>query len=401
MRIIVQKFGGTSVATPESRQHCLYHIQNALSENFKAVVVVSAMGRLGDSYATDTLLSLLENKGGHLLPKDRDLLLATGELISSSVFSDLLHQNGITNTVLTGGQAGIITNEDFNEAKIIDLRPEKLLDALSQNDVVIVPGFQGITENGDITTLGRGGSDTTATALGVSIEAEYVDIFTDVIAVMTADPRVVKEALPIKEITYNEICNLAHLGAKVIHPRAVEMAMKKNIPVRIRSTFHDDFGTLVTNNKNSFEAKEKLITGITYNKNLTQFTINDFSKSGVSTIFEKIKEENISLDFINVQFKQVNFTVPTDKSDVIETLLINLKCEYTFESNCARVSVVGSNITGVPGIMYEIVHTLNTQNIDIYQSSDSHTTIWVLLKEDHVEKSVRLLHNHFTLKSFI
>lgn len=246
MKIIVQKFGGTSVRDEHGRNLARKHIEKALQDGYKVVVVVSAMGRKGDPYATDTLLSLIDGANAHVTNREKDLLMACGEIISSVVFTNMLNKHGIKATAFTGAQAGFRTNNDYTNAKIIDMRCERLLRALKEHDVVVVAGFQGAAENGDVTTIGRGGSDTSAAALGAALGAEWVDIFTDVEGVMTADPRIVENARPLDVVTYTEICNMAYQGAKVIHPRAVEIAMQAKVPLRIRSTYSDSPGTLVT-----------------------------------------------------------------------------------------------------------------------------------------------------------
>ncbi len=188
----------------------------------------------------------VSKNGNPLSPREQDLLLSCGEIISASTLSGILNREGISNTVLTGGQAGIITNNQYNNAQILTVNPIRVQEELEQDRVVILAGFQGKTIDGEITTLGRGGSDTTATALGVALKADTVDIFTDVEGIMTADPRIVEDAAPLDTVTYSEICNLAFQGAKVIHPRAVELAMQTNVPIRVRSTMSDHPGTLVS-----------------------------------------------------------------------------------------------------------------------------------------------------------
>ena len=215
--------------------------------------------------------------GNMLSPQERDLFLSCGEIISSITLSSLLNKEGIPAIALTGWQAGIITDRQFSRAQIISIQPEPIRKILAERKVAVVCGFQGVTPEGEITTLGRGGSDTTATALGISLEAEYVDIFTDVEGIMTADPRIVKEATHLERISYHEICNLAYEGAKVIHPRAVELAMQKNIPIRIRSTMSSHSGTLITTEAICKELNEdiaeRLITGVTQKSNLSQIKI--------------------------------------------------------------------------------------------------------------------------------
>lgn len=392
MEIVVQKFGGTSVSNPESRENCLHHIQKELKEGHKVVVVISAMGRNGDPYATDTLLSLLGNEKPLLSEKDLDVLLSTGELISASVFSHLLHENGIKNTILTGGQAGIITNEEYNNAKIISLQPQRLLDTLQHHDVVVVPGFQGTTPSGNTTTLGRGGSDTTATAIGAAVNAKFVDIFTDVEGVMTADPRIVEDAQIIDKATYNEICNLAHQGAKVIHPRAVEIAMQENIPIRVRSTFSEHEGTLITNITELNGDEERIVTGITQSSNLVQIRIQ---KEAYTNVFQQFSEHSISLDFIQTTPSEASFTIPHHMLKQAISILESYDQTYQFTENLAKVSIVGAGIFGIPGVMSKAVQSLYEKEIDIFQSADSHTTIWVLVPESNMKEAICALHHAF------
>jgi len=274
MNIIVQKYGGTSLTNEEKRLYVVSHIKKAINDGYKVVVVVSAMGRKGDPYATDTLLQLVDGENTKIRPREKDLLLICGEIISATVLSNLLHKNNLDNIVLTGGQAGFLTDGNYNNAQILNVNPSLIIDNLQKNKIVIVTGFQGETRDKDFTTLGRGGSDTTATALGVALNAEIVDIFTDVEGIMTADPKIVNDAKQLDIVTYTEIANFAHQGAKVIHPRAVEIAMQGNIPVRVRSTFSDHEGTLVTSydkvKKASNRIIDKVITGVTSSSNISQ-----------------------------------------------------------------------------------------------------------------------------------
>jgi aspartate kinase len=404
MKILVQKFGGTSVATPETRERVVHHIKQALAEEYQVVVVVSAMGRNGAPYATDTLLNLVRENGGALAPREQDLLLSCGELISAATLSSQLANSGIASVVLTGGQAGIITNNQFTNAQIIKVKPKRIYDELKQGKVVIVTGFQGQTEDGEITTLGRGGSDTTATALGVALRAQYVDIFTDVEGVMTADPRIVEDATPLEQVTYYEMCNLAFEGAKVVHPRAIEIAMQTNVPVRVRSTMSDHFGTLVTNRNEqdelAGEIHDRLITGITQMASVTQIKIavqrGQFDLH--LKVFQKMADHGISVDFISVNPSEIAYTVKDHQAEKAATILREeLGIEPVLHPNCAKVSTVGAGIAGIPGVMAKIVEALTEEDIQILQSADSHTTIWVLVKGEDMIKAVRALHRKFDL----
>lgn len=400
MKIIVQKFGGTSVRDEHGRNLARKHIEKALEDGYKVIVVVSAMGRKGDPYATDTLLSLIDGANAHVTNREKDLLMACGEIISSVVFTNMLNKHGIKATAFTGAQAGFRTNNDHTNAKIIDMRCERLLRTLKEHDVVVVAGFQGVAENGDVTTIGRGGSDTSAAALGAALGAEWIDIFTDVEGVMTADPRIVENARPLDVVTYTEICNMAYQGAKVIHPRAVEIAMQAKVPLRIRSTYSDAPGTLVTSiAKKGSDVKERLVTGIAHVSNITQIKVP--AKEGhydlQAEVFKAMANEGISVDFINISPNGVVYTVSSDVADRAIATLQKLGYEPTVTRGCAKVSTVGAGIAGVPGVTAKIVTALSERGIQILQSADSHTTIWVLVKEEHLKEAVNALHDAFQL----
>lgn len=402
MKIIVQKFGGTSVRDENGRKHALKHIAKALEEGYKVVVVVSAMGRKGEPYATDTLLGLVKDKNSRISKREQDLLLSCGEVISAVVFSNMLNENGIDAAAFTGAQAGFVTNDDFTNAKIIEMKCDRLLKTLRESDVAVVAGFQGQTKSGDPTTLGRGGSDTSASALGVALQAEYIDIFTDVEGVMTADPRIVQDARPLDVVTYNEICNMAYQGAKVIHPRAVEIAMHAKVPIRVRSTYSESVGTLVTAYDGAVKGRdvqERLVTGIAHVPNVTQIKV--LAKDGPydlhAQVFKEMANEGISVDFINISPTGVAYTVSDDLADRAVTVLRAIGYEPLVARQCAKVSIVGAGITGVPGVTSKIVTALSEKGIQILQSADSYTTIWVLVKESDLVEAVNALHDAFQL----
>jgi len=403
LKIIVQKFGGTSVKDDRGRQMALGHIKDALNDGYKVVAVVSAMGRSGDPYATDTLLDLVYGNIENISKREQDMLLSCGEVISSIVFSSLLNQNKIKATSLTGAQAGFVTNDDHTNAKILEMDCERLLGILANQDVIVVAGFQGASiKSGDTTTIGRGGSDTSAAALGAALGAEYVDIFTDVEGVMTADPRIVENAKPLTKVTYTEIVNLAYQGAKVVHPRAVEIAMQAEVPIRVRSTYSKSTGTLVTTNhsaKKGSDVHESLITGIAHVSNVTQIKVA--AKEGhydVQTeVFKAMAKEGISVDFFNITPKSVIYTVTDVVTNQAIDILEGLGYEPIVNRHCAKVSAVGAGIMGVPGVTSKIVTALSEQGIQILQSADSHTTIWVLVKEQDMIKAVNALHDAFDL----
>ncbi|MED3552135.1 aspartate kinase [Cytobacillus praedii] len=403
MKIIVQKYGGTSVRDSNSREHALKHIKKAISDGYKLVVVVSAMGRKGDPYATDTLLSLIDKEKMMINKRENDLLLSCGEIISSVVFTNMLLEHGIQATALTGAQAGFRTNNDHTNAKIIDMRCERLLKELEVNDCVVVAGFQGASKNGDVTTIGRGGSDTSAAALGVALNAEWIEIFTDVDGIMTADPRIAENARPLSVVTYTEVCNMAYQGAKVIHPRAVEIAMQAKIPIRIRSNYSDGLGTLVTainKEDRGTDIRERLVTGIAHLSHVTQIKViaKKDQYNLQAEVFQAMANEEISVDFINIYPNGVNYTVTEEMSDKAISILKNLGHNPIVEFDCAKVSVVGAGMQGVPGVAAKIVTALSEQGIRILQSADSHTTIWVLVKQHDLSKAVNALHDAFQLE---
>jgi aspartate kinase len=403
MKIIVQKFGGTSVKDEESRQHAKRHINNALADGYKVVVVVSAMGRKGDPYATDTLLSLIGSNENKVSKREQDLLVSCGEIISSIVFANMLQENDINAIALTGAQAGFRTNSDHSQAKIVEMKCDRLLRDLEHHDVVVVAGFQGAAKNGDITTIGRGGSDTSAAALGAALNAEWIDIFTDVEGIMTADPRIADNARRLSVVTYTELCNMAYQGAKVIHPRAVEIAMQAKVPIRIRSTYSDNLGTLVTSiskESRGSDIKERTVTGIAHVSDVTQIKV--FAKKDQyylqAEVFKTMANEQISVDFINISPNAVVYTVTDEMTDRAIRVLKEIGHEPVVERHCAKVSVVGAGIAGVPGVTSKIVTALSENGIRILQSADSHTTIWVLVKQDDLAKSVNALHDAFHLE---
>lgn len=405
MGFLIQKFGGTSLTTPEFRKEVVQKIIAAQNQGFSPVVVVSAMGRQGAPYSTDTLISVARQVHREPPSRELDLLMACGEIISGVVMVNTLIDMGYPAVFLTGAQAGIITDQNFNDARILRLEPQKILEHAEQGRIIVVAGFQGVTENGDITTLGRGGSDTTAAALGVALDAECIDIYTDVEGVMTADPRIVEDAKILDKVTYNEICQLANEGAKVIHPRAVEIAMQKNIPIRIKCTFSDAPGTLVTNHGEVYGGTiditlDRTITGITHVPDLTQVTI-DLDSVKLDNInlkvFKGLALAGISLDFWNVNTRYISFTVKDRQSEKAKQILENIGIIPRLQSGCAKVAAVGAGMTGVPGVMARIVEALTDVEVQILQSSDSHTTIWVLVENKDMKKAVIALHKQFGL----
>ncbi len=404
MRVIIQKFGGTSVSSRSVRELAMGHIEQALADGYAVVAVVSAMGRSGEPYATDTLLTLIDGEDEAVSARDRDLLLSCGEAISAVVFAGMLRGRGHQVSVLTGAQAGIRTTADFGNARIEEISPDRIFAELNEGRVVVVTGFQGVTAAGDTTTLGRGGSDTSATALGLALDAEIIDIFTDVDGIMTADPRIVDDATRLTHVTYAEMSNFASQGAKVIHPRAVELAMQKNIPIRVRSTYSRNPGTLVTNGTRFLEtrsANDRILTGVTHSSALTQIRVRPFTEHAgfQPLVFHAMANIGISVDFFNVTLNEVVYTVPTAQVERAVSALEDLDLIVNTVPHVAKIAAVGAGIHGVPGVMARIVEALSAVGVEILQSADSNTTIWCLVHESDMVRAMRAIHNKFDLHS--
>lgn len=400
MHIIVQKFGGTSVATSESRNKVVQKIKNAVESNVMPVVVVSAMGRKGAPYATDTLLEFVSETAGEMSPHSSDMLLSCGEIISAVTLTTLLEREGLKAQAFTGGQAGIITDNYHQKADLLCAKPEGLLAALEAGIIPVVAGFQGMTMDGNITTLGRGGSDTTAAMLGASLKADCIEIYTDVDGIMTADPNVCGKAKIIPAISYTEVFQMADSGAKVIHPRAVEYAMRAGIPLVIKNTFSDEKGTYILQNVDAIIDKEKhhhkVITSVAHRYHRTQFTIHH--KSGeMDDLLGTIADAGISIDLINIFPNDKVFTIDQTDETALACLLEEQGYSYETLRNCAKVTVIGERMTGVPGVMARIVRALNKEHIEIYQTADSLTTIACLIQAEHVAKAIDVLHDEFHL----
>ncbi|KXS37209.1 MAG: aspartate kinase [Candidatus Frackibacter sp. T328-2] len=402
--ILIQKFGGSSLDTEEKRQMVIEKIISSINQGYKPVIVVSAMGRNGAPYATDTLINLAEDTCEHVHPRDKDLLMSCGEIISTVVVGQGLKARGYDYHALTGAQAGIITDDNYGDTRILEVKPAKIYEALDDNLIPIVAGFQGMTSKGEITTLGRGGSDTTACVLGAALHAEMVEIYTDVEGVMTADPDLVPNARTLKHVTYNEVCELAYQGARVIHPRAAEIAMRERVPVMIKSTFSDGSGTVISDNfnqENEIDIKgDRPVTGITSRSNVSLVKIIPRQQQEYATAlgcFEVLAKEDISVDFINVRPEMITFIINNQLMEKTEEVLSETEYNYEIGNNLVKVSIVGAGMTGLPGVMSSVVNALDDNGIPIYQTTDSHTTISFLIKKSDEKKALCALHDQFNL----
>ena len=406
MRIIVQKFGGTSVSTAENRALAVRKIKSALEQGFSPVVVVSAMGRKGENYATDTLISLARETYKDIAARELDQIMCCGEIISAVTMAATLQAEDLDAVMLTGGQAGITTDSNFNNARILKVDPARMINLLKAGKLPVVCGFQGVSLEGEFTTLGRGGSDTTAAALGAALNAELVEIYTDVDGIMTADPRIVNNAKILDCVSYSEVCQLAHQGAKVIHPRAVEIVMPKGIPLVVKSTFSDAPGTLITNvskeNTEGTSVADRIATGVTYLADIAQIKIevtDDDPGQTSFTVFKLMADNGISVDLINVHPGQIMFTIGEGFTEKARTRLTKNGYKVTVVPECAKVSVIGGGMREVPGVMASFVEALAANNIKILQTVDSHTSISALVKKLDIQKAVTALHEKFNLSN--
>ena len=398
MNKIVQKFGGTSLDDKAKRKKVAQIIKNSKEKGRQILVVVSAMGRRGKPYATDTLLQQIEDPS-YLDKREKDLLMSCGEIISSVVMVQQLKMLGLKAKALTGGQAGIITDDNFGEARVQQVN-KKVINKLFKKDIIpVVAGFQGITVKGEITTLGRGGSDTTASILGAALDADFIEIYTDVAGVMTADPKSVKQARLLKKINYKEICELAYQGARVIHPRAVEIAMQDNLPIKIKSITDQQTGTMIHNCKSDYD---KLITGVASIKNIIFISIQAVDAAlndQELNIFSTLQKEDISADFINIRRDAISFIINKEYEEKILKILSEKNLNYNLRKDLVKVSAVGGGMTGQPGVMARIIKYLYQAEIPIFQATDSHITISCLLNKRHEKKALNVLHEKFSLDS--
>jgi aspartate kinase len=307
-----------------------------------------------------------------------------------------LYKNGIDAVPLTGGQAGILTDSSYTNASLVHTNPKNIKELLAEDKVPVVTGFQGMDSNGFFTTLGRGGSDTSASILGVALKAKEIQIYTDVDGMMTADPRIVKKAELIDKISYNEVFQLADQGAKVIHPRAVEIAMKGNIPLVIKNTMSDAKGTVIDVMGNT--GSENLIAGITHQSDRLQVTIkknDNKDNDGYKNILDVLAANNISLDLINIFPNEKIFTIDLSNKDILITILETFGLKYKLLENLSTIAVVGSKMKGIPGVMAKILGALDKENIEVLQTADSHMTIWCLVETSKVKDAIIALHKVF------
>lgn len=400
--LIVQKYGGTSVANLERIRAVAERIIEYKKQGHDLVVVVSAMA--GE---TDRLINLAKQITPNPPLRELDLLVSTGENVSSALLAITLHSLGYPAIAYLGYQIPIITTDLFTKAKIKEIKVDKIREALSEGKIVVVAGFQGVTEKGDITTLGRGGSDTTAVALAAALKADLCEIYTDVEGVYTADPRIVSNAKKLKKISYEEMLEMASSGAKVLEMRSVELAMIYKVPLVVRSSFTNSEGTLIT--EEDEEMEKVLVSGITYNRNEARISIYGVpDRPGVAAqIFGPVGERGIVVDMIIQTARpdgkaDITFTVP--RGDYKETLKIveevgrKLSAErIEGDDKIAKVSIVGAGMRAHPGVATKMFETLAKHGINIMMISTSEIKISCVIDEKYTELAVRALHEAFKL----
>ena len=403
MALIVQKYGGTSVADTERIRSVAKRVLDQKRAGHDLVVVLSA--RAGD---TDSLLKLGHQMSPNPDPRELDVLLATGEQITVALFSMAVKDLGYQAVSMTGYQAGIITDHAYGRARINWIETLPIRECLAEGKIVVVAGFQGYDDEGNITTLGRGGSDTTAVALAAALKADVCEIYTDVEGVYTTDPNVHSKARKLKKISYEEMLEMASMGAKVLHIRSVEFGMKYNVPILVRSSFTDAPGTLVT--KEDEDMEKVLVSGITYSKHDARITIPDVPDvpGMVASIFSPIADSKINVDMI-VQGRgsvlgkaNVSFTVPRGDYQKAVEISENVAARIgagKVHSNpqMAKISVIGVGMRSHSGVAKLMFETMARENINLKMISTSEIKISVVIDEKYTELAVRVLHDAFQL----
>ncbi|MCC3143850.1 aspartate kinase [Halanaerobium sp. Z-7514] len=402
MSLIVQKYGGSSVANPELIDNVAKRVIEGYKKGNQMIVVVSAMGD-----TTDKLIELMGQITDDPDPREVDMLLTTGEQVSIALLTMAIHSYGYPAISLTGSQMKIKTNKKHNQAVITDIDTSRLLKELAQNKIVIVAGFQGVNDNHDFTTLGRGGSDTTTVAVAAAVEADRCEIYSDVDGVYTADPRIVNNASKLDYISYEEMLELANLGANVLHPRAVELANHYNLKLYIASSFNNKVGTIVRGVE-KMEGKQNVV-GVASDINEIKITVERIpDQPGVAgKLFDSLAEAGVNVDMIiqNLQRDNLNditFTINNDHEKRAVNVLEKIKPElnlnnYSIDRDVAKISIVGAGMQSTPGIAARMFTALGRDQINIQMITTSEIKISCLIKKELADKAVNVLHDEFSL----
>ena len=398
------KFGGTSVANLSRIKNLQKLVKNkVLSGHKKIIVVVSAM-----SGVTNTLVEQYKKIDSDINKPEYDVILSTGEQYSSALISTFLNKNGLKSRSILGWQIPIITDDKFSQARIKRINTEKILKLFKKFNVLVVAGFQGISSEGRITTLGRGGSDTSAVAMAVALKSKICEIYTDVEGIFSSDPRVVRDAKKIKSITYEEILEMASLGSKVLHPRSVELAMKYDIKIHVRSSFNKKQGSMVVKEENKLE--KEAVTGISASENDANISLKGIpDKPGVAgQIFSILAEADINVDMIvqNItddgKFASITFTVPLDDCKKAVKVMRDSKIKFKkifFDTQICKISIVGVGMKSNVGVAKVMFETLAKKNINIKVISTSEIKISVLIESHKKKIALNSLHKAYGLGS--
>lgn len=404
MSLLVQKYGGTSVGSPERIKAVADRVKKSVDNGNQVVVVVSAM-----SGETNRLIALANDISKQPKAREMDVLVSTGEQVTIALLCMALSEVGQDARSYTGAQAGIRTDKSHNKARITDINTERVMADLNAGRVVVIAGFQGINDDGDVTTLGRGGSDTSAVAMAAALKADECQIYTDVNGVYTTDPRVVPNARKLAKITFEEMLEMASLGSKVLQIRAVEFAGKYNVALRVLSSFEDGEGTLITTDDEDNPLEQALISGIAFNRDEAQITVIGVPDTpGIAhAIVGPVADANVEVDMIvqNISGDQVtDFTFTVNRIDYDKTYEIVEKLAQTLgaanmsgRTNIAKVSVVGVGMRSHAGIASKMFECLAKEAINILMISTSEIKISVLIDEKYLELAVRSLHETFEL----
>ncbi|MBR3380451.1 MAG: aspartate kinase [Bacillus sp. (in: Bacteria)] len=402
MGLIVQKFGGTSVGSTEKIRNAAERVIAEREAGNDVVVVVSAMGK-----STDVLVDLAKELTDEPSKREMDMLLTTGEQVTISLLAMALQAKGYDAISFTGWQAGMKTEKVHGNARIVDIDEARIKEELSAGKVVVVAGFQGIADDLHITTLGRGGSDTTAVALAAALKADKCDIYTDVPGVFTTDPRYVPSARKLAGISYDEMLELANLGAGVLHPRAVEFAKNYQIPLEVRSSIENESGTLIE--EESSMEQNLVVRGIAFEDQMTRVTVCGLSSglTTLSTIFTTLAKQNINVDIIiqsvtNTNQTSISFSVKTDDLSKTVEVLEEYKGALGYEqieteSKLAKVSIVGSGMVSNPGVAAEMFAVLAQKDIQVKMVSTSEIKVSTVVDREDMVKAVEALHDAFEL----
>ena len=400
--MIVQKYGGTSVGTAARIRRVSRRIAASVEQGHQVVAVVSAMG-----HTTDRLIALAHSINPEPPARELDMLVANGETITAPLVAMCLEGMGVPAISLSGLQAGVRTSAHHSRARIEDIKPERILESLAEGKVVVVAGFQGVTADFEVTTLGRGGSDTTAVALAAALHAESCEIYTDVDGIFTADPRLVKNARKLSHIQYDEMLELAAVGARVMHPRAVEIGELYAVTIHVRSSFHDGVGTMIVAHVPMEERKR--VRGIAEETNVAKITVVGVpDRPGIAAaIFEPLGAAGISVDVIvqNIgRSRRTDLTFSVAQSDLKAAEKLVKAAAKTIgatrvvsAAGIAKLSIVGTGMLGMPGIAGRMFRALADAGINIEMISTSEIRITCLVARDQVEKGVRVLHKAFEL----